>query len=690
MQSISIRLFRRAVLTMQHPLFAVLVVAAVLRIAFFLQTRNEPTFTVPLWDSAVYDEMARSVARGNGIGDPKAYFFGPLYPYALGFVYALTDSCTSCAVLLQHALGVLVVGLTYVWSRFWFARAESLLAATLIAISGVQIFYEGKLLMEVGVSALLLGSLVLVTYSRPNPGHPTENELDRARSDQRRRLALAGLAGLGVGLAALGRPTLLVVVPLGLFFLRPSRQMTLSLAACFLLAALFPPSAALVRNFRSEGVVVPITASGGFNFYLGNTQSAEGSLLDHLRIQTDSSWNGQSSAEIELGRSLDSGEVSRYWFQRTLGEIGKSPEQWSVHYVSKVHRFLSGQDIPQIEFFTFERSRIPLLRLLPVGLHLLMAGAVAGMILLWPNRRVHGLLYGSLGLYVLATAAFLVTTRYRIVAMPYFSIFAATFAMEGIRAVRRRNRKRVIQIVALAIVSVVFTWPGWYSVDEARQVYAQHLHDGFRLARTGYFDRAAEAYRRGQALWPEDYESYLCLGIALREQGRLDSSLRQLKAAVQRNQVDAEVPYHLGVTLHKSRRFEEAERALRKSLQMDPRRALTHAYLGVTLAAQGSMSAAKTELTRSLELDPTEPFTHNNLGALLGAEGNHTGARDSFVRALDHDPSYVPARRNLAQFYLERGRNDAAVRELRRVLLDAPTDSSAARLLRSVSNLKPS
>ena len=59
----------------RSPLFWILLVGAILRVAFFLQVRGEPTCTVPQWDEAVYDEMARSVAAGHGVGLDKAYFF---------------------------------------------------------------------------------------------------------------------------------------------------------------------------------------------------------------------------------------------------------------------------------------------------------------------------------------------------------------------------------------------------------------------------------------------------------------------------------------------------------------------------------------------------------------------------------------------------------------------------------------
>ena len=49
-------------------LAGILVVSFLVRLAFFLEVKDDPTFTVPLWDAAVFDEMARSeAARDDGI-----------------------------------------------------------------------------------------------------------------------------------------------------------------------------------------------------------------------------------------------------------------------------------------------------------------------------------------------------------------------------------------------------------------------------------------------------------------------------------------------------------------------------------------------------------------------------------------------------------------------------------------------
>ena len=653
------------------PLLWILLLAAALRAAFFLQVRHQPTFTVPIWDAAIYDEMARSVAHGHGIGFHKAYFFGPLYPYALGVVYAATGCCRECAIVLQHGLGVVLCWMTYALARRWLSRGASLLAASLFASAGLEVLFEGQLLMEVLLSALLATSVLC---------------LAGAEKDLRVRRLLA--AGLALGLAALGRPTLLLLAPLVLVPVlraapRARRSMVAAVAA-FAAGVAAPPAATLARNLLIEGVPVPITSSGGFNFYAGNSRDSNGMFLDNMQVKADLSWNGEDTAEAQLGRDLTSTEVSRYWLRRAAQEIREDPARWLGLCLRKIQIFANGRDVPQIEWFTYERERWSVLRYFSLGLRLLMAAAVAGLLALLPRRRDWALLYGVVALYAAGIVAIFVTTRYRVALLPYLCIFAAAFLHDFREAAVRRSWRTLAALALVGLLAWGFTAPSRFPVDRERALYAQYLHDGFRLTKAERIDEAIDAYRRAQALWPEDYECRMGLGVALRAKGDLVASLRELDGAAARNPDDPEVPYQRGVTLHQLGRFAEAESAQRESLRMGPRRGATHAYLGLTLAAQGRGQEARAALERGLALDPAQPFAHTNLGALLGNLGDPEGARRHFLAALALDEGYTPARLNLARSYLEEADTTAAVRELRHVLADSPDDAEATALLNAV------
>lgn len=652
---------------MRHPLFVLMLAAAALRLAFWLQVRHEPTFTVPLWDEAVFDGMARGIAHGHGIGSDKAYFFGPLYAYALGAVYAVSGSSAAAAIILQHFLGLVLAGLTYALARRWFDRRTALVAAGLVAFSGLQVFFEGKLLMEVLVSALLAGGLLLATGVKDSPRPP--------------RL---GVAGMLLGLAATGRPTLLLLAPLALLPLlrapRLPRRRLLITSAVFAAGLCAAPAATFVRNLVVEGAPVVITSSGGYNLYTGNAHgdAAQGQL------DTDSSWNAENTAEAALGRDLDSAAVSRYWTGRASEQFRRDPAGWLGRYLGKVDLFLGGQDEPQIEWFGYEHRRWPVLRWGTVGLWPLALLSVAGMLAMARRWRELGVLYGVVLLTAASVAMFFVTTRYRVVLLPYYAIFGAAFAMALVRAVRARAWRTAGMLALIAIAATVYTAPARRPLDHKAALYAQVLHEGLQLTRAGRLDQAIATYERARDLLPGDFESHLSLGVAWREKGDLERSLAALQVALPLAATDPDVPYQVAVTLHAMGRFAEAEQAAQASLRLDPRRGATLTTLGLIHAAQGRYDQARAEIEQGLALDPAQPQALNNLGALLGMQGDEQGARRRFEEALRVDDGFAPARINLARSCLGAGDVATARKELRRVLADDPANEAAARLLREV------
>lgn len=656
---------------LRTPLTWVLVAAAALRVVFHLTVRADPTFTVPMWDEAVYDEMARSISHGHGIGFAKAYFFGPLYPYYLGLVYAVTGDNAGAAIFLQHVLGLVLAGMTYALARKWFGRAESLVAAAVLALSGVQVFFEGKLLMEVLVSTLLAGGLLLAAGLR--------SDLRPAR--------LAG-AGLLFSLAATGRPTLLLVAPLGLLPLLcaprpPLRRLCVNLVV-YAVAVMAFPVATFVRNEATEGAPVFMTSSGGYNFYAGNTVNPN----ERVQLHTDQSWNAEATAEIAAGRDLNSAEVSRYWMARALAEIRQDPAGWVVRYLRKVDLFLGGQDVPQIESYTIESERRLVLRRFTLAPRLLTALALAGLLAMLPRRRDLALLYGAVAVITVTTALFFVTTRYRVMVLPYLGIFAGAFVIAAMRAVRGRAWKSTGVLAAAGLAAVLFTAPSRHPVDRQAMLYGDLLHRGLQLTRVGRYDEAIEAYRQACLASPGDYEAPLNLGVTYREKGDLPASLASLQAAAASPNNDPEVPYQLGVTLYSMNRFEDAVSALTESLRMNPRRGTSLSYLGLVHAAEGHYAEARAELERGLELDPSQPLAWNNLGALLGLQGDRAGAKQSFQKALAVDDGFTPARFNLAKALLDDGDAQAAARELRRVVAEAPENTQAADMLRSIEGAR--
>ena len=69
----------------RFALVAVLVAAALLRLAHWWTLRDAPFVGQPVLDSAEYDRWARQIAGGDWRGD-GAFFQAPFYPYLIATV----------------------------------------------------------------------------------------------------------------------------------------------------------------------------------------------------------------------------------------------------------------------------------------------------------------------------------------------------------------------------------------------------------------------------------------------------------------------------------------------------------------------------------------------------------------------------------------------------------------------------
>ena len=161
---------------------------------------------------------------------------------------------------------------------------------------------------------------------------------------------------------------------------------------------------------------------------------------------------------------------------------------------------------------------------------------------------------------------------------------------------------------------------------------------------------------------PETAQQHTNLGNVLRDTGRIDEAIQQLRQALIIDSSYAPAYLQLGNALLEQGKPGEATGSLRQALEFNPADAKTHLSLGTALGMQGLFNEAIGHFRRALEIDPTDCKSHVNLGiTLLGLEkpGEAVG---HFRQALEIEPHNSEARRllNLAltsQRQRERGRD---------------------------------
>jgi len=198
-----------------------------------------------------------------------------------------------------------------------------------------------------------------------------------------------------------------------------------------------------------------------------------------------------------------------------------------------------------------------------------------------------------------------------------------------------------------------------------------HRNLGNALHELKEFEPAAASYHRALALRP-DLETWVNLGVALRDLGQLDAALACFKEAQQIDRDHAIVQHHLAGALLGMGQVDAAIAAYRCAIALDPQLAAALIALADVLQQQGHSEDAVALYRQALAVRPDHAQAHNNLGVALRDLGRHGDALASFEHAIACKPDFVEAHSNRGSALLDVGRLDEAIASCRHaVQLDA-------------------
>jgi 4-amino-4-deoxy-L-arabinose transferase-like glycosyltransferase len=627
-------------------LLAILIAAAVVRLAFLHEASGTLLLKVPLLDGRDYDLWARNLVRGDwGWGEP--YWYAPLYPHLLALVYALFGPNGLAPQLLQAALGVATVALVYALGRRLADRPTALVAAALYAGYGPPVLYGGLLLVATSLTLLLLLAALVLWRALERP-------------TAARWLA----AGVAAGFASLGRGNLLYLVPAALLLLvrepvPAGGARRAKLAAALLLGTVLVVAPVTLRNLLVGGDLVLISSNAGINLRIGQQVrygGRFGPVDDLLSVKGDPTQ--QRALEVEAGRSLKASEVSRRHLELALKEAFDAPLATVVHYARKAYRFWNGYEQPQITSWRVWRERLFSLRLLVVPFALIAAAGLLGFFdMRGRARRFLAVLVGG---YFVSLWPFFPTARYRLPLVPLLAVAAAVFLIETVRALRRRNARRsALRITALAS-GIVLLWPAWLALPHADEAWQVAMHDASRAADTGDIQRVEAAAKEAEALLPNSPETQFRLASYFERIGALEESYARLERAYAGSPGNPLILQHLGINLEHQGRLSAAAAAFAAAAAADTVWADPLRRQADVLRRLGDPAAAIASLRRAIERQPGDPALRSNLASLLAEIGRSDEARiqlDELTRAF---PLYLPGWFNLALLEYRAGRIQAA------------------------------
>ncbi len=168
---------------------AIFAVALLVRFVHVWQIRRSPFYATLLGDSRGYDEWARQIAAGDWLGH-EVFYQAPLYPYLLGFIYAVAGHHLLVVRVVQALIGSASCALLALAGARLMSRPAGIAAGLMLALYAPAIFFDG--LLQKSVLDVFFVCLALFLISR------SEGTAENAESAEKILLCafLCGLCGL--------------------------------------------------------------------------------------------------------------------------------------------------------------------------------------------------------------------------------------------------------------------------------------------------------------------------------------------------------------------------------------------------------------------------------------------------------------------------------------------------------------
>ena len=347
-----------------------------------------------------------------------------------------------------------------------------------MAFTPIFPFYEGFLLRATLVTFLNLAFLLALFSFNP-----------------RRPYHWATLCGLLLGIAALGRANILVILPVGLVWIwrqlgAECKKKRIQVVSLFLLCTFLAVSPATLHNILRGGRWALVSANLEENWRIGNSYDSTGGF-----------WN-PTGEPVPL--------FSRAFLRLQLKKLGKlisdyeEPNNVNFYHFRRFNKFLRLPFLSWGFFFSF---------------------GLAGIILTWPRRRQLFPLHGYLLLYSASLVAFFITSRFRLPLWPVLILFTASAFSWSVE--KLRSKKYLQSTFAFLFPSIL----ALFLVCGSEKVIQAQYFDNMVLVydKLGDNQGALQELQHKRRLYPDDPSSLWKMAYYLQRDGRRKEALDVLE-----------------------------------------------------------------------------------------------------------------------------------------------------------------
>ncbi len=615
--------------------------ALVLRMIYLREMSNAPYFVSPQLDELSFHLWAQRIAFEDFWGS-TVLTRGPIYPYFLGILYKIIGPDFFLPRAIQAIVSALSVVLLYRIGLRTFGKSTAITAGILAAVCPTWIFFDGEIaITSFGIFTHLLMLLLFLRWL-----------------DDPSNLKSLIIAGLASGLASLTRPNILLVMPFFAFWSgfccyqhaeKEKLKRALLAMTVLTLAVLIPILPVTLRNYIVAKDIVLISDQGGINFQVGNNPHANG--WQSGTPKRFKNWGpyehsvdiyARLQAEEDLGRSLKSSEISRYWNKKTWQQIQQDPTRWLLLLGKKGILFWNAEEIKNNKYIPFVARFSNLLNillfLLPFGL--IAPLALAAMCSTRPTKG-QALLLGYLKFYMLSVILFFVYARYRMPIVPILILYAAHALVSLMQNCRGKKIKQITAFILLFIASGFFVNFDWYGIQKKMQSL---IHEEYWIAGNGYrmsgrYDEALDYYQQALELKPDYADAWLNLGQTHYLNKDLNAAKQAFLKLLQIRPDDLAGVSNLALIAQQQGDEKQAEELWRTTLTQQPDYAPALLGLGDMLIDQGRLDEAQPMLEREFALRPNYPDSALALGRIYHLRGDRKNAFLWFQKAEKIDPA---------------------------------------------------
>jgi serine/threonine protein kinase/tetratricopeptide (TPR) repeat protein len=165
-------------------------------------------------------------------------------------------------------------------------------------------------------------------------------------------------------------------------------------------------------------------------------------------------------------------------------------------------------------------------------------------------------------------------------------------------------------------------------------------------------------FQQAIALNPADANAHFFYGSALRDMGRGEESVAELRRTLELDPLSLPANGYLGVAFYQARQYDQAIDQLRKTLEMDPNFAQGHYYLGMALLQKSMFNEGIAEFEKTIAIIPGFAYSLSGLGyayAVAGRRGEALRMLDQLTDLSKRKYVFAAAK---AQIYVGLGEKD--------------------------------